>query len=95
VLCLYAPALGTAVYNQAKHSPCVLRFHIAAEGGWDLGGAAGCLICAALLAAGVPIGACILLSLLGAAAAFGLLRRYYAGSAAGAVPATASEFVGR
>jgi len=96
VLCLYAPALGTAVYNQAKHSPCVLRFHIAAEGGWDLGGAAGCLICAALLAAGVPIGACILLSLLGAAAAFGLLRRYYAGSAAGAVPAaTASEFAGR
>jgi hypothetical protein len=81
VLCLYAPALGTAVYNQAKHSPCPLRFHIAAEGGWDLGGACAGLICAGLLAAGAPLSACILLSLLGALASFLLLRRYYAGSA--------------
>ena len=78
VICLYAPALGTAVYNRAKRSPCALRFHIAAEGGWDLGGASGGLICAALLAAGAPLGACIMLALLGALAAFVLLRRYYA-----------------
>jgi len=95
VLCLYAPALGTAVYNQAKRSPCALRFHIAAEGGWDLGGAAAGLIGAALLAAGVSLGACIMLSLAGAVAAFVLLRRYYAGSADGAAAATASEFAGR
>jgi hypothetical protein len=36
-----------------------------------------------------------LLSLVGAVAAFLLLRRYYAGNAAGAEPATASEFAGR
>jgi hypothetical protein len=95
VLCLYVPALGTAVYNQAKRSPCPLRFHIAAEAGWDIGGAGAALIIAALLAAGVPLGACILLSLVGAVAAFLLLRRYYAGNAAGAEPATASEFAGR
>src|SRR5262249_31753981 len=95
VLCLYAPALGTAVYNQAKRSPCALRFHIAAGGGWERGRAAAGLIGAALLAAGVSLGACIMLSLAGAVAAFVLLRRYYAGSADGAAAATASEFAGR
>jgi hypothetical protein len=76
--CLYVPALGTAIYNQAKHSPCTLRFHIAAEAGWDIGGATALLIAAALLSAGLPIGACILLSLLGAGASFLLLRRHFA-----------------
>jgi MFS transporter len=95
VLCLYVPALHTPIYNMAKRSPCPLRFHIAAEGGWDLGGAAAGLTFAGLLAVGVPLGVCIMLSLLGALAAFLLLRRYYAGSAAGAGPATASEFAGR
>jgi hypothetical protein len=88
VACLYAPALGTAVYNQAKRSPCPLRFHIAAEAGWDLGGAAAGLIFAGLLAAGAPLGVCIMLSLGGVLASFLLLRRYYASSAA-AEPAVA------
>src|SRR5215467_2220947 len=70
VTCLYMPAFGTAIYNQAKRSPCALRFHIAAEGGWDVGGAGAGLICAGLLAAGAPLGACILLSLAGALASF-------------------------
>ena len=78
VMYLYLPTLGTAIYNQAKRSPCALRFHIAAEGGWDLGGASAGLICAALLWLGAPLGACILLSLFGAFAVFVLLRRYYA-----------------
>ena len=77
VSCLYIPALGTAIYNQAKHSPCALRFHIAAEAGWDLGGASALLIAAGLLALGAPIGTCILLSLLGAVASFILMRRYF------------------
>ena len=46
---LYTPVLMTAVYNQAKDSPCALRFHLATEGGWDAGGAVGCLACAGLL----------------------------------------------
>jgi hypothetical protein len=29
----------TPVYNEAKNSPCSLRFQFAAEGGWDAGGA--------------------------------------------------------
>jgi uncharacterized membrane protein YjgN (DUF898 family) len=77
VACLYVPVLGTAIYNQAKHSPCTLRFHIASEAGWDLGGASVLLAAAGLLQAGVPIGTCILLSLLGALASLYLLRTYF------------------
>jgi len=79
VVALYVPTVMTAVYNQAKGSPCVMRFHIATEGGWDAGGAAGCLVVAALLWAGAPIWLGILPSLLGTAAIFVLLRRYYGG----------------
>ena len=79
VACLYVPVLGTAIYNQAKHSPCTLRFHIASEAGWDLGGASVLLAAAGLLQAGVPIGTCILLSLLGALASLYLLRTYFSG----------------
>jgi MFS transporter, DHA1 family, inner membrane transport protein len=74
---LYVPTVMTAIYNQAKGSPCALRFHIAAEGGWDAGAASGCMVAAALLWAGAPVSLGILLSLLGTAAIFVLLRRYY------------------
>lgn len=83
----YVPTLMTAVYNQAQASPCALRFHVATEGGWDAGGAAGCLAAAGLLWAGAPLSYAILLSLLGTTAAFALLRRYYGAQAARAVPA--------
>ena len=98
IVCLYVPTLGTAIYNQAKRSPCALRFHVAAEGGWDLGGASAGLISAALLWLGVPLGACILLSLLGAFAVYILLRRYYAANATtvepGVEPVVMSELAG-
>jgi MFS transporter, DHA1 family, inner membrane transport protein len=74
---LYVPTLMTAIYNQAKGSPCALRFHIATEGGWDAGAAGACMAVAALLWAGAPIWLGIALSLPGAAAALALLRRYY------------------
>jgi MFS transporter, DHA1 family, inner membrane transport protein len=77
VACLYVPVLGTAIYNQAKRSACTLRFHIATEAGWDLGGASALLVAAGLLQAGVPIGACLLVSLLGILASFYLLRTYF------------------
>jgi len=77
VVAFYTPTLMTVVYNQAKGSPCALRFHMATEGAWDAGGALGCLACAALLWAGAPFGAAILLSFLGMAATFVLLRRHY------------------
>jgi hypothetical protein len=78
VVALYTPTMMTAVYNQAQRSPCVLRFHIATEGGWDIGATSGCLVAAGLLWAGAPLWAGIALSLLGTACAFALLRRYYA-----------------
>ena len=74
---LYTPTLMTAVYNQAQAAPCVLRFHVATEGGYDAGAACGLLVAAGLLWAGAPIAVGVLLALLGAAANFALLRRYY------------------
>lgn len=83
VVALYTPTMMTAVYNLSKRSPCVLRFHIAAEGGWDAGGATACLVGAALIWAGAPMSAVICLAFLGTIAAFVLLRRAY-GADAGA-----------
>ena len=82
--CLYIPTLMTAVYNLAKRSPCVLRFHFMAEGAWDLGGAGGCLATAALVGLGAPLASGLVLSLAGAAVALVLLRRYYSKLALGA-----------
>jgi MFS family permease len=76
--CLYIPTMMTAVYNLAKQSPCTLRFHVMTEGGWDIGGAGGCLVTATLAALHVPLSIGILTSLAGAAMGFFLLRRYYA-----------------
>lgn len=83
--CLYIPTLMTAIYTQAKHSPCVLRFHVMTEGGWDFGGASGLLATALLTALGAPLWAGILLSLAGVAAIAVMLRRYYAATSAVAI----------
>lgn len=76
--CLYVPTLMTAVYTQAKRAPCTLRFHVATEAGWDIGGASGLLAAALLARMGLPLWVGILLSLLGVAALVVLLQRYYA-----------------
>ena len=75
---LYNPALMTAVYTQAKHSPCPLRFHIATEGGWDAGGASGLLLAALAIWLGMPLSAGVLMALAGVALSFVTLHRYYA-----------------
>jgi len=85
VVALYTPTMMTAVYNLSKGSPCVLRFHIAAEGGWDAGGATGCLVAAALIWAGAPLSIAIAAALIGTAAAFALLRKVYGASQPAAV----------
>ncbi len=84
---LLEPVMMTPVYNLAKASPCPLRFHMATEGGWDVGCAAGCLVAAALIWAHVPLSTPILLALGGAAAGFALLRRSYGAAASAAAPA--------
>lgn len=76
--CVYIPAIMTAVYTQAKRAPCVLRFHVVAEGGWDIGGATGLLIAAGLAWSGAPLWTGVLLSLIGVAAGYLIVRRYYA-----------------
>jgi MFS transporter, DHA1 family, inner membrane transport protein len=87
--CLYIPTLMTAVYTLAKRSPCTLRFHVATEGGWDVGGAAGLLAAALATGFGMPLSASILLSLAGVAAIIIMLRRYYA-----SIPATVADVRG-
>lgn len=82
--CLYIPTLMTAIYNQAKQTQCVLRFHIATEGGWDAGCSLGCLLAAGLLALGVNLAHAVLLGLLGVATALSYLRGHYRQEAAAA-----------
>ncbi|HTO05916.1 MAG TPA: hypothetical protein VMR86_02580 [Myxococcota bacterium] len=77
-LCLLVPVQMVPVYNLAKLSPCTLRFHIAAEGGWDVGCCAGCLTAAGLVGLGAPLGAVMLLGFVGVTAMVLLLGRYYA-----------------
>jgi hypothetical protein len=79
VMCLYVPTKMTAVYNQAKRSPCPLRFHVATEGGWDIGGTSGCVAAATLSALGAPLSTTILMALAGVALGHFLLYRYYSG----------------
>lgn len=75
--CLYLPTLMTAVYTLAKRAPCILRFHVAAEGGWDVGGASALLSAAALVHFGAPLSFGVLIGLIGTAGAYWQLRRYY------------------
>ncbi len=79
VLPLMIPPFDAAVYGLAKASPCVFRFGLAAEAGWDIGCLAGCLASAALIASGAAPGAALLLGLPGLAFGAGLLKRHYAG----------------
>ena len=76
-LCLLVPVQGVPMYNMAKRSPCALRFNIAAEGGWDVGCAAGCLVAAACIAGGASLAQVIPLAFVGLLGNVLLLRRYY------------------
>lgn len=49
---LYATAFNARVYTLARQSTCPLRFHVVAEGGWDMGTCLSCIAAAALLQAG-------------------------------------------
>ncbi|MDP1631950.1 MAG: hypothetical protein Q8L66_11085 [Caulobacter sp.] len=74
---LVTPVLMTPVYNLAKGSPCVMRFHMATEGAWDVGCFIGCLAAAGLVAAGLPLSAPLLLALAAILLMVWLLTRYY------------------
>jgi MFS family permease len=76
--CLYIPTMMTVVYTLAKSAPCTLRFHVATEAGWDMGGATGLVTAAVLAWSGAPLWAILLLGILGVAWQFVLLRGHYA-----------------
>jgi MFS transporter, DHA1 family, inner membrane transport protein len=75
---LYLPSWMTPVYNQAKVSPCMLRFQVAAEAGWDIGGALAGSIAAAICFFQLPVEAAILLALPMVSVQALLLGRSYA-----------------
>lgn len=81
---LMSPAIGAAVYNMSRASGCPFRFAMATEGAWDLGGAASCVLAAALTALHAPFALQILIGLPALWIAGWVLRRYY-----GAIPARA------
>jgi MFS transporter, DHA1 family, inner membrane transport protein len=87
--CLYFPTMMAVVYTLAKAAPCTLRFHVAADAGWDLGGATGLMASAILIWLGAPLWTVLLLGLLGIMSQFVLLRAHYARKLALA-PAAAS-----
>jgi MFS family permease len=76
--CLYIPTMMTVVYTLAKSAPCTLRFHVATEAGWDMGGATGLVTAAALAWSGAPLWTILLLGILGVTWQFILLRGHYA-----------------
>jgi hypothetical protein len=95
VSCLLVPSQMTPVYNMAKLSPCTLRFHIAAEGGWDVGCFLGALASAAIVGAGVSLSWAVLLALPAVTVVASLLRGYYARHALPIEPALAPVVSGR
>lgn len=74
---IVTPVLMTPVYNLAKASPCVFRFHSATEGAWDVGCFLGLVLAAGMAAAGLPLSGPILLALAAALMLVVQLWRYY------------------
>jgi MFS transporter, DHA1 family, inner membrane transport protein len=75
---VYVPSWMTPIYNEARISPCMLRFQFAAESGWDVGGLLAGGIAAAMCYWGLPVEAAILLALPMVPVQALLLERSYA-----------------
>jgi MFS family permease len=71
---LYAPLLMSVIYERAKESGKAYCFHFAAEGGWDLGAALGCLAAALVAWLAPPPSLAMLPSLIGVAVLYYCLR---------------------
>ena len=74
---MYATAFNARVYTLAQQSPCALRFHIVAEGGWDLGTALACLAAAALLQAGFSYHLPLAIGVLGCGLCYATVARSF------------------
>lgn len=90
VTCLLVPTQMTPVYNMAKAAPCPLRFHIATEGGWDVGCFTASLVATLIVTMGGSLSIVILLAAPALTAMALLLRGYYTRNAV-AIDAEAAQ----
>jgi MFS transporter, DHA1 family, inner membrane transport protein len=72
---LYETVFTARMYTLARQSPCPLRYHIIAEGGWDLGTATSCFAAAAVLGLGFSFHVPLALALVGCALGYWAVRR--------------------
>ncbi len=74
---MYGTVLNGRLYDLAKQSPCTLRYHVVAEGGWDLGTAVGCVIAATLFWFGFSAFWPLILSVAASAAGYVVISRSF------------------
>jgi MFS family permease len=74
---LYATAFNSRVYILARESACPLRFHVVAEGGWDMGTCLACLLSAALVWAGFSYHLPLAVGILGCALGYLAVARTF------------------
>jgi MFS transporter, DHA1 family, inner membrane transport protein len=74
---LYGTMFNARMYVLARQSPCPLRYHIIAEGGWDLGTATACFISAGMVAMGFSFFWPLAVSLVGCAIGYWVVAGTY------------------
>ena len=74
---IYATSTNAQIYNLARQSPCPLRYHVVAEGGWDLGTAVSCLISAVLIYFGYSYFWPLLVALIGCVMGYWILANTF------------------
>jgi MFS transporter, DHA1 family, inner membrane transport protein len=79
---MYGTVLNGRLYDLAKQSPCTLRYHVVAEGGWDIGCALACLIAAGMIWMGLPFFWPLILSVIASYAGYVVMSRSFAGEKA-------------
>jgi hypothetical protein len=71
---LYVPILMSVMYAGAKRSEGAYSFHFAAEAGWDLRAAGGCLVAAAIASIGSGASLTVIPSAMGLVVLYRSLR---------------------
>ena len=75
VMGLYVPVVMSLIYDRAKQSGAAFRFHFAAEAGWDVGAALGCLAAVGVASLTSVPSLVVLPAALGVAATYLCVRR--------------------
>jgi MFS transporter, DHA1 family, inner membrane transport protein len=83
---IYVTATNARVYNLARQSPCPLRYHVVAEGGWDLGTAISSFISAALIYYGFSYFWPLLVALIGCGIGYWILTGSFNSAQAADMP---------